>query len=175
MAGNLSSSCLSCSTRASKSDVHSHPTRALYSVSRPPLSFETPRILNVSFSFSLPFFLVFRFLGGCAASSPLANAGALMGDIWDQRTRGKAVALFTLAPFAGPALGPVVGGFIGASASASWRYVLSTCLLTPLEKNSHGILSLFSPDLGGSSGFSPFLRAAVWRSSCSLSPKHTLL
>lgn len=46
-----------------------------------------------------------------------------MGDIWDQRTRGKAVALFTLAPFAGPALGPVVGGFIGVSPSASWRWL----------------------------------------------------
>lgn len=72
---------------------------------------------------SYPILLVFRFLGGCAASSPLANAGALMGDIWDQRTRGKAVALFTLAPFAGPALGPVVGGFIGVSPSASWRWL----------------------------------------------------
>ncbi|KAF8316780.1 MFS general substrate transporter [Clavulina sp. PMI_390] len=67
--------------------------------------------------------LVFRFLGGCAASSPLANSGALMGDIWDQKTRGKAVALFTLAPFAGPAMGPVVGGFIGVSSSASWRWL----------------------------------------------------
>lgn len=67
--------------------------------------------------------LVFRFLGGCAASSPLANSGALMGDIWDQKTRGKAVALFTLAPFAGPSMGPVVGGFIGISTTVSWRWL----------------------------------------------------
>lgn len=39
------------------------------------------------------------------------------------QTRGKALALFTLAPFAGPAVGPVVGGFIGVSKTASWRYV----------------------------------------------------
>jgi multidrug resistance protein len=67
--------------------------------------------------------LVFRFLGGCAASSPLANSGALMSDIWDNKTRGKAVALFTLAPFAGPSMGPVVGGYIGISTSVSWRWL----------------------------------------------------
>jgi MFS family permease len=66
--------------------------------------------------------LIFRFLGGCFAASPLANSGAVMGDIWDARTRGKALALFTIAPFAGPALGPMVGGFIGVS-GASWRWL----------------------------------------------------
>lgn len=64
--------------------------------------------------------LIFRFLGGCFAASPLTNSGALMGDMWDAQTRGKALALFTLAPFAGPALGPVVGGFIGVTGT-SWR------------------------------------------------------
>lgn len=64
-----------------------------------------------------------------------------MGDIWDQRTRGKAVALFTLAPFAGPALGPVVGGFIGASSSASWRYVIFFLELKAITLSGHGTLS----------------------------------
>ena len=39
------------------------------------------------------------------------------------QTRGKAIALFTLAPFAGPSMGPVVGGYIGVSKTVSWRYV----------------------------------------------------
>ena len=32
------------------------------------------------------------------------------------------MSLFSLAPFAGPALGPIVGGFVGAS-GASWRWL----------------------------------------------------
>lgn len=66
--------------------------------------------------------LVFRFLGGLFASCPLTNAGALLADIWDADRRGIAMSLFSLAPFAGPALGPIVGGFIGAS-NASWRWL----------------------------------------------------
>lgn len=45
--------------------------------------------------------LVFRFLGGVFAAAPLTNSGALIADIWDAKTRGKALAIFTLAPFAG--------------------------------------------------------------------------
>ncbi|KAJ9113210.1 hypothetical protein QFC22_006049 [Naganishia vaughanmartiniae] len=66
--------------------------------------------------------LVFRFLGGMFASCPLTNSGALLADIWDADRRGIAMAYFSLAPFAGPALGPIVGGFIGAS-NASWRWL----------------------------------------------------
>lgn len=41
---------------------------------------------------------------------------------WDADTRGKALALFTLAPFAGPALGPTVGGYMTV-AGVSWRWL----------------------------------------------------
>ncbi|KAJ7293459.1 MFS general substrate transporter [Mycena rebaudengoi] len=59
--------------------------------------------------------LVFRFFGGVFAAAPLTNSGAILSDIWDVGTRGKAFALFTLAPFAGPSLGPTVAGFIATS------------------------------------------------------------
>lgn len=36
--------------------------------------------------------------------------------------RGKALAVFTVAPFAGPALGPTVAGFIGTSVSWRWLF-----------------------------------------------------
>ncbi|KAG6832304.1 hypothetical protein H0H92_003537 [Tricholoma furcatifolium] len=42
--------------------------------------------------------LVFRFLGGIFAAAPLTNSGALISDIWDAKTRGKALAIFTLMP-----------------------------------------------------------------------------
>ncbi|KAJ9094555.1 hypothetical protein QFC20_006870 [Naganishia adeliensis] len=66
--------------------------------------------------------LIFRLLSGCFASAPLTNSGALLADIWDADRRGIAMAYFSLAPFAGPALGPIVGGFIGNS-NASWRWL----------------------------------------------------
>ncbi|KAF8973708.1 MFS general substrate transporter [Flammula alnicola] len=68
-----------------------------------------------------PSVLIFRFLGGTFAAAPLTNSGALISDIWDAGMRGKALAIFTVAPFAGPALGPTVAGFIGDN--ISWRWV----------------------------------------------------
>ncbi|KAH9853006.1 MFS general substrate transporter [Lenzites betulinus] len=79
--------------------------------------------------------LIFRFLGGTFAAAPLANSGAVMSDIWDADTRGKALALYALAPFAGPTLGPIVSGFM-AVAGVSWRWIFwvltffaGTCLV----------------------------------------------
>ncbi|KAI0307922.1 major facilitator superfamily domain-containing protein [Multifurca ochricompacta] len=66
--------------------------------------------------------LVFRFLAGTFAAAPLTNSGGVVGDIWDAKTRGKAMLLFAVSPFAGPALGPVVAGWI-AVGGASWRWV----------------------------------------------------
>ena len=47
---------------------------------------------------------------------------AVVGDIWDARTRGKAMLLFAVSPFAGPALGPVVAGWMAVS-GVSWRWL----------------------------------------------------
>ncbi|KAE9393585.1 MFS general substrate transporter [Gymnopus androsaceus JB14] len=66
--------------------------------------------------------LVFRFIGGTFAAAPLTNSGALISDIWDARTRGQAMAIFTLAPFAGPSLAPAISGFMYVS-GVSWRWV----------------------------------------------------
>ncbi|KAI0074662.1 MFS general substrate transporter [Panus rudis PR-1116 ss-1] len=66
--------------------------------------------------------LTFRFLGGVFAAAPLTNSGAVISDIWDANTRGIALAVFTLGPFAGPALAPIVSGFL-AVGGASWVWV----------------------------------------------------
>ncbi|KAH9968846.1 major facilitator superfamily domain-containing protein [Russula dissimulans] len=65
--------------------------------------------------------LVFRFLAGTFAAAPLTNSGAVVGDIWDARTRGKAMLLFAVSPFAGPAIGPVVSGWLSVG-GVSWRW-----------------------------------------------------
>jgi MFS family permease len=72
-------------------------------------------------------FLVYTgFQVGCALSkntasiaAPLTNSGALIADIWDGDHRGQAMSLFSLAPFAGPSIGPIVAGFIQVSGTVS--------------------------------------------------------
>ncbi|KAM3527498.1 hypothetical protein NHJ13051_002912 [Beauveria bassiana] len=65
--------------------------------------------------------LVLRFFAGAFGSSPLTNAGGVIADIFTAEERGKAGALFSMAPFLGPALGPIAGGFLGQS--KGWRWV----------------------------------------------------
>ena len=65
--------------------------------------------------------IVFRFLAGAFGSSPLTNAGGTLGDIFSATERGLAMAIFASAPFLGPALGPITGGFLGDA--AGWRWV----------------------------------------------------
>ncbi|EST07941.1 Major facilitator superfamily [Kalmanozyma brasiliensis GHG001] len=72
--------------------------------------------------------LVFRFLAGTFAASPLTNSGGVIADLWDAKTRGIALSIFSLAPFAGPALGPIVSGFIAVSGT-SWRWLFWVCTI----------------------------------------------
>jgi multidrug resistance protein len=66
--------------------------------------------------------LAFRFLAGTFAAAPLSNSAGVIADIWEPKTRGTATAVFTLAPFAGPALAPAASGFM-AVAGLSWRWL----------------------------------------------------
>ncbi|TKY87411.1 hypothetical protein EX895_004089 [Sporisorium graminicola] len=72
--------------------------------------------------------LIFRFLAGTFAASPLTNSGGVIADLWDAKTRGIALSLFSLAPFAGPALGPIVSGFINVT-HTSWRWLFWVCTI----------------------------------------------
>lgn len=56
--------------------------------------------------------LVCRFLCGVFAASGLANVGGSISDMFPTETRGKAIAYFAAAPYGGPVIGPLVGGFI---------------------------------------------------------------
>ncbi|KAG1767264.1 major facilitator superfamily domain-containing protein [Suillus occidentalis] len=77
--------------------------------------------------------LIFRFLGGTFAAAPLGKFrrvfSALISDIWDAKERGTALAIFTVAPFAGPGIGPVVSGYVvlaGISAGVCWLQIVFT-------------------------------------------------
>lgn len=70
---------------------------------------------------SMTTLLVLRFFAGAFGSSPLTNAGGVIADMFPAKERGLALSIFSAAPFLGPTLGPIVGGFLGQA--EGWRWV----------------------------------------------------
>ncbi|KAI8891056.1 MFS general substrate transporter [Backusella circina FSU 941] len=66
--------------------------------------------------------LVSRFFCGFFASCSLTLAGGSISDLFPSETRGSAIAYFAAAPYAGPVLGPIVGGWISVG-TQSWRWI----------------------------------------------------
>ena len=64
--------------------------------------------------------VILRFFAGAFGSSPLTNAGGVIADMFPAAQRGLALSIFAAAPFMGPTLGPIVGGFL--SESKGWRW-----------------------------------------------------
>ena len=83
-----------------------------------------------------------RFLGGTCASGPLAVVAGALSDFWPAEERGGAVAIFALATFGGPAVGPIVGNFVVES-YLGWRWNAWLTCVDP---------ALFSTDFTASSG-----------------------
>ncbi|KAJ9633995.1 uncharacterized protein PV06_08556 [Exophiala oligosperma] len=66
--------------------------------------------------------LVGRLLTGTFASAPLTNAPGVLADIWGPIERGNAMAVFSMMTFVGPALGPVVSGFLELKEDWRWNF-----------------------------------------------------
>ncbi|PHH88541.1 hypothetical protein CDD83_7408 [Cordyceps sp. RAO-2017] len=66
--------------------------------------------------------LVGRFLTGTLVSAPLSNAPGVLADLWDPVERGTAMAFFSAMVWVGPALGPVVAGFLELRMGWRWSF-----------------------------------------------------
>ncbi|KUJ21872.1 MFS general substrate transporter [Mollisia scopiformis] len=66
--------------------------------------------------------LVLRFFASAFGSSSMSNAGGVIADIFSKAERGLATGMFATAPFLGPALGPITGGFLNET--KGWRWLL---------------------------------------------------
>jgi DHA1 family multidrug resistance protein-like MFS transporter len=66
--------------------------------------------------------LVGRLLTGTFASAPLSNAPGVLADIWGPIERGNAMALFAMMTFIGPAVGPIIAGFIELKLNWRWDF-----------------------------------------------------
>ena len=65
--------------------------------------------------------LLCRLWGGIFGACPLAVVGAVFSDMFDNRTRGLAITVFSMTVFSGPLLAPFIGGFIVES-HLGWRW-----------------------------------------------------
>jgi multidrug resistance protein len=64
--------------------------------------------------------LVCRLIDGIAFSAPMTLVGGTLADLWRNEERGVPMAFFSAAPFIGPAIGPLVGGYLG---TLGWRWL----------------------------------------------------
>ncbi|KAI1393216.1 polyamine transporter 1 [Hypoxylon trugodes] len=71
--------------------------------------------------------IILRFFAGTIGSSPLTNAGGVIADMFPATQRGIATAMFASAPFLGPAIGPIAGGFLGDAGGWRWVEGLMAC------------------------------------------------
>ncbi|KKF96896.1 putative MFS-type transporter [Ceratocystis platani] len=73
--------------------------------------------------------VILRCLAGCFGASTMTNSGGVIADMFSAEERGSATAVFALAPFMGPSLGPIVGGFLGQASGFRWLEALM-CIFT---------------------------------------------
>ena len=66
--------------------------------------------------------LVGRFLTGTFVSAPLSNGPGVLADLWDPLERGNAMAGFAAMVWIGPALGPVISGFLQLKKDWQWSF-----------------------------------------------------
>lgn len=76
---------------------------------------------------SMASLLVFRFLAGTFGASPMTNSGGVIADLFPPSKRGIALSIFAAAPFMGPVLGPILGGYV--TITVGWRWVEAVCAI----------------------------------------------
>lgn len=60
---------------------------------------------------------------GISGSAPIACGGGSIGDLFSEKYRASAMAIYSLGPLIGPVAGPVAGGFIAQAAGIKWVFI----------------------------------------------------
>ncbi|KAH6917753.1 multidrug resistance protein 4 [Coprinopsis sp. MPI-PUGE-AT-0042] len=79
--------------------------------------------LGCAFAPNTGTFIAFRFLSGISGSAPTACGGGSIGDLFSEKDRATAMAIYSLGPLLGPVAGPVAGGFIAQAAGIRWVFI----------------------------------------------------
>lgn len=72
--------------------------------------------------------IICRAIDGIAFAAPMTLVGGTLADLWRNEERGVPMACFSAAPFIGPAIGPLVGGFISDALGWRWMYWIQLIL-----------------------------------------------
>ncbi|KAH6917888.1 multidrug resistance protein 4 [Coprinopsis sp. MPI-PUGE-AT-0042] len=86
-------------------------------------------LFTVAFSLGCAFapntgaLIAFRFLSGISGAAPIACGGGSVGDLFSEKDRASAMAIYSLGPLIGPVIGPVAGGFIAQAAGIKWVFI----------------------------------------------------
>lgn len=72
--------------------------------------------------------IVCRLIDGIAFSAPMTLVGGTLADLWKSEERGVPMAAFSAAPFIGPAIGPLVGGYLADNCGWRWLYWIQLIL-----------------------------------------------
>ncbi|KAJ3571950.1 hypothetical protein NP233_g3420 [Leucocoprinus birnbaumii] len=84
--------------------------------------------LGCAFSPTTGALVAFRFLSGFSGSAPIAIGGGSVSDLFAERDRASAMALFSLGPLIGPVVGPIAGGFIAQEIGVKWVFIVIACV-----------------------------------------------
>jgi DHA2 family multidrug resistance protein len=74
---------------------------------------------------SLDELVAFRVLQGLAGGGLIATGQAILADIYPRSEQGKAQGFFSIGVIMGPALGPLIGGWLTDNASWRWAFFIN--------------------------------------------------
>ncbi|KAL7946945.1 major facilitator superfamily domain-containing protein [Trichoderma barbatum] len=78
-------------------------------------------IIGAAVSKNIGAVVICRFFAGVFGSPALSVGGGTMADMWPPARRGPSTALFVMAPFMGPCIAPIIGGFVVEK--LNWRWL----------------------------------------------------
>lgn len=107
---------------------------------------------------TLPQLMAFRFLAGFAGVCPLTIGSGTVADMIYKEKRAGVMALWSMAPYLGPVIGPIAGGFLVEA--TNWRWVfwvlsIAVCLRLMSQTSKLFKEANHNTDGGGSCNNSP--------------------
>lgn len=91
--------------------------------------------------------LIFRFLAGFFASTPLSCAGGTVADLWDPLQKTYAFPVYAIPAFVGPMVGQMIGSHLPSTPGLGWRWLEWIMLI--MGGAVLVIISLFQPETYG--------------------------
>ncbi|KAF2870650.1 MFS multidrug transporter-like protein [Massariosphaeria phaeospora] len=76
--------------------------------------------------------IAMRFLLGLSVASTVINP-CIVGDMFREEERGKAMSLMGMIPFIAPCLGPTIGGFVAEARGWRWTFWVTAMIAAPLQ------------------------------------------